>query len=50
MEGWGVLEEYESNPQVVRTRLYGVKASQFLEKVGSIRVVQDGETKIILGS
>ena len=49
-EFWGVLEEYESNPQVVRTRLYGVKASQFLEKVGSIRVVQDGETKIILGS
>ncbi len=48
-EFWGVVDEYAINPEVVRTRLYSVKASEALAKIGKIRVVQDGETKIVIG-
>lgn len=47
-EFWGVADEYAQNPDVVRTRLYSTKASATLAKIGKIRVVQDGETKIVL--
>lgn len=47
-EFWGVVDEFKLNPDVVRTRLYSVKVSEALAKIGKVRVVQDGETKIVL--
>ncbi len=48
-EFWGVLEEYKKSPEVVKTRLYSAKVAEAIAKIGKIRVVQDGETKIVLG-
>lgn len=48
-EFWGVIEEYRRSPDVVRTRLYSAKVSEVMSKIGKIRVVQDGETKIVIG-
>ena len=47
-EFWGVLEEYRLNPEVVRTRIYSAKVSEAIGKIGQIRVVQDGETRIVI--
>ncbi len=47
-EFWGVAEEYATNPELVRARLYSTKVRQMLEAIGTVRVVQDGETKIFL--
>ena len=47
-EFWGVLEEYQRNPQSVLTRIYSQKVTEFMRKIGKIRVVADGETKIFL--
>ena len=47
-EFWGVLAEYRANPQNTRTRIYSQKVSEFMGKIGTIRVVEDGETKIFL--
>ena len=48
-EFWGVIEEYRRSPDVVRTRIYSAKVSEVMSKIGKIRVVQDGETKIVIG-
>jgi len=48
-EFWGVIEEYRKSPDVVRARIYSAKASEALAKIGKVRVVQDGETKIVIG-
>lgn len=47
-EFWGVLEEYEANPQVVMTRLLTSKTEAIMAKIGTVRVVQDGEATILL--
>ena len=47
-EFWGTLKEYESDPQGVKTRLYSQKVTEFLNKIGSVRVVSDGETNIFI--
>ena len=47
-EFWGLIEEYELNPDVVKTRVYSAKMSQAIAKIGKVRVVQDGETKIFI--
>lgn len=47
-EFWGVLEEYEQNPDVVRTRIYSTKAVQFMEKIKRVYIVQDGDNKIFI--
>ena len=47
-EFWGVLAEFQQNPDVVRTRIYADKFAQAIAKIGTVRVVQDGETKIFL--
>lgn len=44
----GLLDEFAVNPQVVKTRVYSEKISKILASIGTIRVVQEGETKIIL--
>lgn len=45
----GVLDEYAQNPELVKTRLYADKVSKAIGSIGTIRVVQDGETNIIIG-
>ena len=47
-EFWGLLDEFEQNPEVVKTRIYNTKVTAMLDTVGKIRVVQNGETKIFL--
>lgn len=47
-EFWGVLEEYKTNPDVVMTRIYSAKVAETISKIGLVRVVQDGETKIVI--
>lgn len=44
----GVLEEYSQNPDVVKLRLYSAKVAEAIGKIGTIRIVQDGETNIII--
>ena len=44
----GVLEEYLTNPDVVKARLYSDKISKAISNIGTVRVVQDGETNIII--
>lgn len=47
-EFWGLLEEYELNPEVVRTRVYAQKVNTLFDTIKNIRVVEDGETSIVL--
>lgn len=47
-EFWGVLEEYKANPADVYTRIYTQKVTEFMNKIGTVRVVEDGDTKIFL--
>ena len=47
-EFWGVLEEFEKNEEYVRTRIYTDKFTAAIAKIGTVRMVQDGETKIFL--
>lgn len=47
-EFWGVLEEYEANPDVVKARIYSNKLTSFLKRLAYVRVVEDGEMKIFL--
>lgn len=44
----GLLDEYRVNPDVVRTRIYSAKVSEAIARIGRVRVVQDGETKIVI--
>ena len=47
-EFWGVLEEYERDPSVVRTRIYSQKLATILDNMGAIRIVQDDDSVIII--
>lgn len=47
-EFWGVLEEYERTPELVRIRIYSEKMSKALDAIGSIRVVQQDDSVIII--
>lgn len=47
-EFWGALEEYERNPQAVKIRLFSEKTKAIVGKIGTIRIVQDGESTILL--
>ena len=47
-EFWGLLEEFQQNPDVVKTRVFNAKVTQMITTIGKIRVVQDGETRIFL--
>ena len=47
-EFWGVLPEYENSPEVVRTRVYSTKVINFLQRIGKVRVVQDGDSNIFI--
>lgn len=47
-EFWGLLEEYKLNRTVVRTRVYNEKITEAISKIGTIKVVQEGDSKIII--
>ncbi|MBQ9131412.1 MAG: protease modulator HflK [Clostridia bacterium] len=47
-EFWGVLEEYENNPDAVRARIYVEKMTQVLQKIGNVRVVTDDDSEIVI--
>lgn len=47
-EFWGVLEEYEANPRMVMTRLLAEKTQAIVQKIGTVRVVREGESTILL--
>lgn len=47
-EFWGLLEEYKLNRTVVRTRVHNEKISEAISKIGKVKVVQEGESKIII--
>lgn len=47
-EFWGVVEEYKRNPDVVRTRIYNEKYQEIISKIGTVKIVQDGDSKIII--
>ena len=45
---WGVLDEYAVKPDVVKARLYNEKMAQALTKIGQVRLVDDGDSKIFI--
>lgn len=47
-EFYGTVKEYEENPDAVKTRIYTEKVTAAIGKIGKIRVVKDGNTKIFL--
>lgn len=47
-EFWGVLAEYEQNPDVVRLRLYNEKMAQILDAIGQVKIVEDEQSTIFI--
>lgn len=47
-EFWGVLEEYQTSPEVVKTRIYSTKAVAFMQMLQKVYVVQNGDNKIFI--
>lgn len=47
-EFWGVLEEYKTSSVVVRTRIYNQKVKEAIDKIGTIKVVTNGDSAIII--
>ena len=47
-EFYGVLEEYNSNPDVVRIRLYNTAVTNIIRKIGKVIIVDDTDSKIII--
>lgn len=48
VEFWGLLDEYRHNPRLVETRVYNEKVSEIISKIGKVKIVSDGESKIFL--
>ena len=40
----GLLAEYTANPEVVKTRVYSQKLTQILSTIGTIRLLEPGQT------
>ena len=47
-EFYGVLEEYNANPEVVRVRLYNTAITNIIRKIGTVKVVDDSDSKIFI--
>lgn len=47
-EFWGVKEEYEANPDTVKARIYNEKLAKVLAAIGSVRMVDDGDSDIYI--
>lgn len=47
-EFYGVLDEYNKNPEVVKIRLYNTAIANIIRKIGTIKLVDDSDSKIII--
>ena len=47
-EFWGVVDEYKQNKSVVRTRIYNKKVSEAINKIGTVKIVTDDKSTIII--
>ena len=47
-EFYGVLEEYNANPDVVKVRLYNTAISNIIRKIGTVKIVDNSDSKIII--
>lgn len=47
-EFWGLLEEYKINKTLVRTRIYNQKISEAISKIGKVKIVEDGDSRIFI--
>ena len=47
-EFWGLIDEYEVNPTVVKIRVYNDKTALAISKIGRVILVQDGQSKIVI--
>lgn len=47
-EFWGLQDEYQQSPEVVKMRVYTAKVQTLIQRIGTIRVVTDEDSKIFL--
>lgn len=47
-EFWGILDEYELNKELVTTRIYNEKLSEIIANIGKVKIVQEGDSHIII--
>ncbi|MBQ4141823.1 MAG: protease modulator HflK [Clostridia bacterium] len=47
-EFYGVLDEYNANPDIVRIRLYNTAISNIIRQIGTVKIVDDSDSKIII--
>ena len=47
-EFWGVLDEYQANPELVKTRIYSQKITEFMDEIEEVRVFSQGDTNFFL--
>ncbi len=47
-EFYGVLEEYNKSPDVVRVRLYNTAIANIIRQIGTVKIVDDSDSKIII--
>lgn len=47
-EFWGIEHEFDTNKSVVKTRIFNKKMSEIISKIGTVKIVSDGESKIII--
>lgn len=47
-EFWGVLDEYAEHPDTVKARIFNEKMAEALAKIGVVRMVDDGDSKIFI--
>ena len=47
-EFWGVLPEYEKDPEAAAARIYSQKITALMDGIESVQAVADGDTKIFL--
>ncbi len=47
-EFWGVADEYKTNSKVVKSRIFNEKMSAIMSKIGKVKIVDKGDSKIII--
>ena len=45
---WGVIDEYGENPEKVKSRIFNEKMALALKAIGKVRLVDDGDSKIMV--
>lgn len=47
-EFYGVLDEFNANPEAVRIRLYNTAITNIIRRIGTVKIVDDSDSKIII--